>query len=222
MAIFWGGPNGFDRKNANTPAYLLEDTAAHNNSSNNNATERQKCFAIPRCRFVYMYHNSSLISAKLHKTRGKVADVIDGIPVAAQEGRKSIQELLQYKALVMLEGNDVSSGLTWALFSNSVVMIPPPTFTSFAMEEVLEPYVHYVPLKRDLSNAEEQMQWILDHDDDAQRIAQNGRNWIRDMFLHDDSQKDNDRINEEIVQRYRMHFVSATDKNRDNNFAMSR
>ena len=39
------------------------------------------------------------------------------------------------------------------------------------MEELLEPYVHYVPLYPNLSNVDEQMQWILDHDRQARSIA---------------------------------------------------
>ncbi len=41
----------------------------------------------------------------------------------------------------MLEGNDVASGLKWALLSQSVVMMPPPQHTSWAMEELLQPWV---------------------------------------------------------------------------------
>ena len=38
-------------------------------------------------------------------------------------------------------GNDVSSGVKWAMLSQSVVLMPPPTVTSWAMEELLEPWV---------------------------------------------------------------------------------
>jgi hypothetical protein len=41
----------------------------------------------------------------------------------------------------MIAGNDVASGLKWALFSQSVVLMPPPNHTSWAMEELLEPWV---------------------------------------------------------------------------------
>ena len=40
----------------------------------------------------------------------------------------------------------MASGLKWMLFSNSVVFMAPPTKTSWAMEEKLVPYVHYIPL----------------------------------------------------------------------------
>lgn len=58
-----------------------------------------------------------------------------------------------------MEGNDVSSGLKWNLLSNSVVLMPKPTRTSWAMEEFevvgAEPWVHYIPMHADGSNTEE-------------------------------------------------------------------
>ena len=73
------------------------------------------------------------------------------------------EQLLAYKGLIILEGNDVSSGLKWAMLSQSVVLMPfPPTFCSYAMEELLEPWVHYIPLDRNLRNVEERVQWMID------------------------------------------------------------
>ena len=115
-------------------------------------------------------------------------------------------DMLQYKAIIMLEGNDVASGLKWALFSNSVVMMSKPTCTSWAMEELLRPYVHYIPLKDDLSNVEEQVQWMIDHDVEAEQIANNGRLWMTDLVFHPDVTKDTDAILDETFRRYLQHF----------------
>jgi hypothetical protein len=122
-----------------------------------------------------------------------------------------MKQILQNKAIIMLEGNDVATGLKWALLSDSVVMMQPPSFTSWAMEELLEPWVHYIPLNEDLSDVEEKMQWILDNDKKAQLIAQRGTLWIQDLILHPDAANDEKRIQEEIIRRYRAHF-SATEK----------
>jgi Glycosyl transferase family 90 len=197
-AIFWGGPNQPDHDDDNSAAatarrLLLRDS--------------EKCHAMPRCRFVLMYANSTLVEAKLSKTRDIFAShVIDGVAVTTPKGRKSVTEVIKYKAIIMLEGNDVASGLKWSLYSNSVVLMTPPTFTSFAMEELLVPYVHYVPLRPDLSNAQEQMQWILDNDEQAQKIAQTGKQWVHDLLFHPDAARDNELVNREILKRYRMHF----------------
>jgi Glycosyl transferase family 90 len=85
-------------------------------------------------------------------------------------------------------------------------MMPQPRFTSWAMEELLQPWVHYIPLDDDLSDAQDKTQWILDHDDAARKIAHQGSLWIRDLVLHPDSKSDDEAITREIIQRYIAHF----------------
>lgn len=43
-------------------------------------------------------------------------------------------ELLKYKYLLSIEGNDIASGLKWMLLSNSVVFMARPEHESWAME----------------------------------------------------------------------------------------
>jgi Glycosyl transferase family 90 len=132
-------------------------------------------------------------------------------------GQKTKSELLEYKALILLEGNDISSGLKWALFSNSVVLMPEPTLTSWAMEEMLQPWVHYVPINLHKDNSrngrtdvEEKMQWILDNDDKARQIVRASTLWIADLVLHPDVKKDETEIFDEVARRYLTHFVPTS------------
>jgi hypothetical protein len=118
-----------------------------------------------------------------------------------------MKQMLQYKAIVILEGNDVASGLKWALLSNSVVMMQPPTYTSWAMEEMLQPWVHYIPLNEELSDVEEKMQWVVDNDEQAQHIAETGSFWIQDLVFHPDASIDDQWIQKEILRRYLAHFA---------------
>ena len=118
----------------------------------------------------------------------------------------SMEEILQNKGIIMIEGNDVSSGLKWALFSKSVVLTQKPTFTSWAMEELLEPWVHYIPIADDLSDVDEKVQWMIDNDEKANAIANNGHLWMTDMIFHPDAMSDHEAIIRETFRRYRMHF----------------
>lgn len=50
----------------------------------------------------------------------------------------------------------------------------------------LVPGLHYVPVKRDLSNLVDKINWARDHDDDALKIAQSARQFSRDNLLPSD------------------------------------
>jgi hypothetical protein len=153
-----------------------------------------------------MYHNSSYVDAKFTTIldSSKLPPIIDNITISGES--LSMEDQLKYKALIFMEGNDVSTGLKWGLYSNSVVMITKPSISSWAMEELLEPYVHYVPLRDDLSDVETQMKWIVEHDREAKEIALRGQLWMHDLLYAEESERDNAAINEEILRRYQTHF----------------
>lgn len=163
------------------------------------------CMNWIRCRLVYQYAGSEVVDAKLTSTIGEVNSTIRGVELKGAV--LDMQQMLQYKALLLLEGNDVASGLKWALFSNSVVLMPPPTHTSWAMEELLEPYVHYVPVDADAGNVDAQMRWVVANDAEAQAIARRGAAWIRDLVLDDSAAADDAWIRGELVRRYGELFV---------------
>ena len=98
------------------------------------------------------------------------------------KGKKTLEELLQYKFLICLEGNDVASGLKWMLHCNSVVMMPTPCVRSWAMEDTLEPFVHYIPLANDFSDAEERFDWAMSHETECIEISKNASQLIN-QFL---------------------------------------
>lgn len=102
-------------------------------------SDEENCLILRRCRLVYNHGNSSLIDARLTSTRGRLPDALNGVPLTSE--KVPVDYLLQYKGIVMIEGNDVASGLKWALLSQSVVLMPRPKHTSWCMEELLEPWV---------------------------------------------------------------------------------
>lgn len=91
--------------------------------------------------------------------------------------------LLQYKYHLVLEGNDVASGLKWQLYSNSVVFMRKPTKVSWAMEDTLEPFVHYIPIKDDFSNVTDMIEWANNNQEKCEIIAKNATNFI-EQFLN--------------------------------------
>ncbi|WP_167620250.1 glycosyl transferase family 90 [Paracoccus ravus] len=88
-------------------------------------------------------------------------------------------EQLRSKYLLSLEGNDVATGLKWMLYSNSVVIMPPPVCESWACESFLVPFEHYVPVAYDLSDLNEVYEWCVSHPRECESIASNGREFIK-------------------------------------------
>ena len=141
---------------------------------------------------------------------------INGVSVMAPS-RIYLKDLLHYKMLISVEGNDVASGLKWNLFSNSVVLMAPPTKMTYALENLLEQWVHYVPLASDFSDLEEKVDWVLSHEQEAQRIAQRSRQFIHDMFFHPDAQSDSNAILHEIADRYVTLWSRAVERFKSRN-----
>mmetsp|Transcript_20958 Transcript_20958/g.59799 ORF Transcript_20958/g.59799 Transcript_20958/m.59799 type:complete len:545 (+) Transcript_20958:1650-3284(+) len=170
-------------------------------------SDYDNCQNMIRCRLVYKFAKSKLVDAKLTSLRNRLPESINGVELTSK--KLVLKTLLSYKGIVMIEGNDVASGLKWALLSQSVVLMPIPRHTSWAMEELLEPWVHYIPLDDDALNLEERMQWVMDNDEAAQRIAQRGSLWMEDLVFHPDAAEEDRIIQEEILNRYFDHFVAA-------------
>jgi hypothetical protein len=176
---------------------------------NESLSVTENCMMIQRCRLVYRYHNSTLIDAALTGPDRRFPPVLNGVPLMTGE-KLTLEQMLRYKAIICLEGNDVSSGLKWALSSRSVVIMPSPVaFTSWAMEELLEPWVHYVPCRSDLSDIEDSVQWVLDHPEEAREIAIRGTLWIHDLVYHKDAAQEEEWIFDEILRRYRAQFITG-------------
>lgn len=86
-------------------------------------------------------------------------------------GSLTLKQMLTYKFIVCLEGNDVSTGVKWALLSQSVVFMPPPTIVSWLMEDRLVPWVHYIPLRYDFSDLHSRYAWAMAHPERCRDIS---------------------------------------------------
>lgn len=114
----------------------------------------------------------------------------------------SLEEQLQYKYLLSLEGNDVATGLKWMLYSNSVVFMPPPQHVTWAMEEMLVPFHHYIPITADGSDIPEKLEWAKANDRHCQIISKQATQFVRDLIVTEEAKATNDLILKGIVSRY--------------------
>lgn len=157
-----------------------------------------------RMSLVRNHLNSELVNAKFHMS--KKTPQTKEIPETYFGEKLYMKDMLQYKYQLAVEGTDISSGLKWMLFSNSVVFMPTPTYSSYAMETLLEPYVHFIPVKADMSNVEEMVLWAEDHPEQAMHIAERSTLFIYDLFFHPDAYQDEQDILTGIMKRYEELF----------------
>lgn len=90
----------------------------------------------------------------------------------------SIEEQLRYRYVVSIEGHDVATNLKWIMASNSLCVMRRPRYETWFMEGALQPGVHYVPLKDDHSDLEEQMNYYDEHPEEARRIIENANQYV--------------------------------------------
>lgn len=94
-------------------------------------------------------------------------------------GPLRLREMIDYKYIISLPGNDKDSGLSWKLASGSVVIMPRPTVHSWLAEIFLIPGYHYLQLNDDLANLEELLIWCSENNDACEAIAQNALDYVK-------------------------------------------
>jgi hypothetical protein len=109
-----------------------------------------------------------------------------------------ITDMLKYKYIISVEGNDKDSGLNWKLNSNSVILMAKPRITTWLMETTLIPDVHYVLLKDDYSDLREKYIWCKNHPNECKQIIKNAN-----MFMKQFNNKEREQeIEEAVINKY--------------------
>jgi hypothetical protein len=99
----------------------------------------------------------------------------------------SLKDMLQYKYVLSVEGNDVASNLKWVMCSQSLVVAPRPQIESWFMESRLQPYVHYLPVQDDFSDLERQIEWAQKNPSRCQEMIHHA-NTFAQPFLNEEKQ----------------------------------
>ena len=100
----------------------------------------------------------------------------------------SISQQLRYRYIVSLEGNDVATNLKWILNSNSLCLMPLPTYETWFQEKQLEAGVHYVPLDPDFADVTDKVRYFERHPAEAQRIIAAANAYCRQFSNEQDEQ----------------------------------
>lgn len=94
----------------------------------------------------------------------------------------TMQQLLEYKYILVVEGNDVATSLPWIMASQSIVFMPLPTIASWFMQDRLIPYYHYIPVASDFRDLEDQVHWCENHIDHCHSIIQHANEYVQQFM----------------------------------------
>jgi len=118
--------------------------------------------------------------------------------IAWQKPKMRLNEQLQYKFILSIEGNDVASNLKWVMSSNSLSFMTKPKYETWFMEGTLIPDYHYVLLEDDYSDLEEKVAYYSEHIDEALEIIANAHAYVAQFK----DAKLEDRLSLLVLQKY--------------------
>ena len=89
--------------------------------------------------------------------------------------------LQRYKYLVDIDGNACSFRFIGMLRTGSVIFKVQPAYNEF-FDTLLSPYVHYIPVSRDMSDLVAKLQWAFQHDKEMEQISKAAMQAYRDII----------------------------------------
>lgn len=92
--------------------------------------------------------------------------------------KMTIDEQLDYKFILSLEGNDVATNLKWIMSSSSLAVMPRPKYETWFMEGTLVPNYHYILIKDDYSDLEERLKYYIENTAEARKIVRNANEYV--------------------------------------------
>jgi len=137
------------------------------------------------------------------------ADICDASP----SHTSSKQEQLLYKFIIDIDGEvNAWSGLFWKLYSNSVVFKVESHYEQWYYHK-LKAWIHYIPVRGNLSDLKEKYDWALQHDDECRQIAMAGRNFAASLTYQSEIENiklsDNTKV---LMQAYSVARKSLTSR----------
>ncbi|KAE8625845.1 hypothetical protein XENTR_v10006412 [Xenopus tropicalis] len=93
-------------------------------------------------------------------------------------------DFFKYKYQILIDGTVAAYRMPYLLAGNSVILKQDSVYYEHFYKD-LQPWKHYVPFKRDLSDLLEKIHWVKDHDADANLIAEAGREFARNNLMGD-------------------------------------
>jgi hypothetical protein len=95
----------------------------------------------------------------------------------------SYSKFIEHKMILDLDGNTVSwQEMYWKLFSNSVVLKQVTNNELWASDQFI-PWVHFIPIREDLTDLIKKIQWVRNNDAKAKQIAETSNKFMRENLM---------------------------------------
>ncbi|MCW3806400.1 glycosyl transferase family 90 [Plebeiibacterium marinum] len=104
------------------------------------------------------------------------------------KNKYTINEQLQYKFILSIEGNDVATNLKWIMSSNSIAVMPTPRYETWFMEGTLIPDYHYIHINDDYSDLNKKLNYYINNPDKAIKIIHNAQAFVK-QFQNKEQEK---------------------------------
>ena len=160
------------------------------------AALRQVSIVLPhRIKFWKMYFDHPLCDL------GWTNPPKSGVPAERRRWIKpflTIGEHLNFKFILALQGVDVATNLKWVMSSNSLAVMPRPTYETWFMEGRLIPNHHYVEIRPDYADLEERLNYYVDHPGESLQIIENAHSYVAQF----QNQKQEDLISLLVLKKY--------------------
>jgi hypothetical protein len=86
-------------------------------------------------------------------------------------GTMTVEQQCCFKYILIIDGACIASNHQWVFGSGSVPVMVTHTDNEYWFRKYLIPMVNYVPIKYDLSDLVEKVEWLVSHDEEAHTIA---------------------------------------------------
>ena len=159
--------------------YFAEDQLAFTDKKNV-AVFRGPCYQQHRQDFIFQ--SSGVENTDIGDTRPPEQSLDHHKPYM------TVQEQLEHKFIISVEGNDVATNLKWIMSSNSLCFMRKPRFETWYMEGRLIPNFHYVLLHDDYSNLDEMIKHYTQHPNEALEIIKNANEYTQ-QFQDEDREQ---------------------------------
>ena len=110
-----------------------------------------------------------------------------GIPEEYFADRLPHIDFLKHKIFFIVDGNCIASNHMYGFATGCVPFLISNARCWF--QDLIVPFVHYIPIAYDLSNLIEQIEWVNNNDEKAKQIAENAYNFAETYFSSEYQQK---------------------------------